>query len=61
MATPSRRSVEGLVEVLQSHSESSAMKPVFRGTFVIFAIYVLLYEQMYMATGQPRIEVSISF
>lgn len=36
------------------------MKPVFRGTFVIIAICVLLYEHMEMATGQPRIEVSIA-
>ena len=35
------------------------MKPVLRVTFVIIAICVLLYEHMEMATGQPRIEVSI--
>ena len=30
---------------------------VFRGTFVMIAICVSLYQ--HMATGQPRIEVSI--
>ena len=37
------------------------MKPVFKGTFVIIAICVLLHEHLEMATGQPRIEVSIGF
>ena len=53
-ARPSRRSYKALVEAV-------TMKPASRGTLVIIAVCVLLYEHMEMATGQPRVEVSISF